>query len=157
MNTGDLSSGNDHSARPGSSSRREFLGRTIRGGALLAATSVLGSELRLLPKMTHKPQTKTLPQIPPQIDGATTADLLVEKLVEWGVPMVLGLPGDKNAWILNALRRRQDRSDSSWFVTKRVPLSWPAGTLNLRASWVSASARRVRGSTSAEWTLRRKI
>jgi len=108
MNTGDLPSGNDHSARAGGSSRREFLGRTIRGGALLAATSVLGSELTS-PENDAKPQTNTLPQNPSSDRGATTADLLVEKLVEWGVPMVFGLPGDKNAWILNALRRRQDK------------------------------------------------
>jgi hypothetical protein len=37
---------NDRSARSRGSSRREFLGRTIRGGALLAATTVLGNELR---------------------------------------------------------------------------------------------------------------
>src|SRR6478609_2381682 len=35
---------NDRSHSKGSS-RREFLGRTIRGGALLAATKVLGNEL----------------------------------------------------------------------------------------------------------------
>jgi hypothetical protein len=75
MNTGDLSSGNDHSARAGGSSRREFLGRTIRGGALLAATSVLGSELTS-PENDAKPQTNTLPQNPSSDRGATTADLL---------------------------------------------------------------------------------
>ena len=31
---------------------------------------------------------------------ATTADLLVEKLVEWGVSVVFGLPGDKISRIL---------------------------------------------------------
>src|SRR6202043_144319 len=42
MNRGEHSSKNDHFSGPGGSSRREFLGRTIRGGALLAATTVLG-------------------------------------------------------------------------------------------------------------------
>src|SRR5258708_32100216 len=34
---------------------------------------------------------------------------MVEKLVEWGVSVVFGLPGDKIGLILDALRRRQDR------------------------------------------------
>ena len=46
MNFDEHSSKNDRSARSSGSSRREFLGRTIRGGALLAATTVLGNELR---------------------------------------------------------------------------------------------------------------
>src|SRR5260221_4944163 len=39
----------------------------------------------------------------------TTADLMVDKLVEWGVSVVFGLPGDKIAQIMDALRRRQDK------------------------------------------------
>jgi hypothetical protein len=39
------SSENERFARPGTS-RREFLGRTIRRGALIAATTALGNELR---------------------------------------------------------------------------------------------------------------
>jgi len=34
---------------------------------------------------------------------------LAEKLAEWGVSVVFGLPGDKNAHIMDALRRRQDK------------------------------------------------
>jgi pyruvate dehydrogenase (quinone) len=108
MNSGENSSENDRSARPGGTSRREFLGQTIRGGALLAATTVLGNEVRS-PEFQAKSQTNDLPRNPSPDAGATTADLLVEKLVEWGVPVVFGIPGDKIALILEALRRRQDK------------------------------------------------
>jgi pyruvate dehydrogenase (quinone) len=108
MNSDERSSENDRSARSGSSSRREFLGRTIRGGALIAATTVLGNELRT-PENQAESQTNYLPGKPSSDANATTAALLVEKLVEWGVSVVFGLPGDKNAWIMDALRRRQDK------------------------------------------------
>ena len=146
MNTGDLSSGNDHSARAGGSSRREFLGRTIRGGALLAATSVLGSELTS-PENDAEPQTNTLPQNTSSDRGATTADLLVEKLVEWGVPMVFGLPGDKNAWILNALRRRQDKIRFVLVRHEEGAAFMASGYAKFTGKLVSASARRVPGQS----------
>src|SRR6476620_167665 len=41
--------------------------------------------------------------------GSTTADLLVERLVEWGVNTVFGLPGDGINGIFEALRTHQDR------------------------------------------------
>ena len=40
--------------------------------------------------------------------GATTADLLVERLRDWGVEVVFGLPGDGINGLMEALRRRQD-------------------------------------------------
>src|SRR5262245_48824637 len=39
----------------------------------------------------------------------TTADVLVERLIDWGVQVVFGLPGDGINGILEALRVRQDR------------------------------------------------
>ncbi len=39
----------------------------------------------------------------------TTADLLVDRLIEWGVDTVFGLPGDGINGIFEALRTRQDR------------------------------------------------
>jgi thiamine pyrophosphate-dependent acetolactate synthase large subunit-like protein len=39
----------------------------------------------------------------------TTSEILVEKLMEWGVSVVFGLPGDGNNGIMEALRQRQDR------------------------------------------------
>src|SRR5437763_627393 len=39
----------------------------------------------------------------------TTADILVERLLDWGVRVVFGLPGDGINGIMEALRVRQDR------------------------------------------------
>lgn len=39
----------------------------------------------------------------------TTSEILVGKLIEWGVSVVFGLPGDGNNGIMEALRQRQDR------------------------------------------------
>ena len=139
MNSGEHSSKNDRSARSRGSSRREFLGRTIRGGALLAATTVIGNELRS-PENQAESQTDDLTRNPSSDASATTADLLAEKLAEWGVSVVFGLPGDKNAHIMDALRRRQDKIR---FVMKKALLLWPAVTRSLLVSWASASARRV--------------
>jgi pyruvate dehydrogenase (quinone)/pyruvate decarboxylase len=108
MNSGERPFQHDHPTGAGGSSRREFLGRTIRGTAVLAATTVLGSQVRS-PAAEVKSQTNDLPRDPSSGASPTTAELLVEKLVEWDVSVVFGLPGDKNAWIMDALRRRQDK------------------------------------------------
>ena len=39
----------------------------------------------------------------------TAADVLVDTLIEWGVEVVFGLPGDGINGIMEALRKRQDR------------------------------------------------
>src|SRR5690242_21467376 len=39
----------------------------------------------------------------------TAADVLVEKLIDWSVEFVFGLPGDGINGIMEALRTRQDR------------------------------------------------
>src|SRR5688500_1504867 len=39
----------------------------------------------------------------------TTSDVLVDRLLDWGVSVVLGLPGDGINGIMEALRERQDR------------------------------------------------
>src|SRR6266542_1517288 len=39
----------------------------------------------------------------------TTADLLIERLIEWGVDTVFGLPGDGINGIMESLRTHQDR------------------------------------------------
>ena len=83
MTSGELPSKNDRSARSGSSRRREFLGLTMGGGALLAATRVLGSELRS-PENKAESQTN-LPTDPSSGASPTTVDLLVE----WDVSAVL--------------------------------------------------------------------
>jgi pyruvate dehydrogenase (quinone) len=39
----------------------------------------------------------------------TVADLLVDRLIEWGVDTVFSLPGDGINGIFESLRQRQDR------------------------------------------------
>src|ERR1044071_3422394 len=39
----------------------------------------------------------------------TAADVLVDRLIDWGVQVVFGLPGDGINGIMEALRTRQDR------------------------------------------------
>src|SRR5947207_10907189 len=39
----------------------------------------------------------------------TTSDVLVDRLIEWGVRVVFGLPGDGINGIMEALRTRQDK------------------------------------------------
>jgi len=39
----------------------------------------------------------------------TAADILVESLIDWGVDIVFGLPGDGINGIMEALRTRQDK------------------------------------------------
>src|SRR5437588_1903770 len=41
--------------------------------------------------------------------STTTSDLLVERLIDWNVGVVFGLPGDGINGIMEALRTRQDR------------------------------------------------
>src|ERR1044071_4064265 len=41
--------------------------------------------------------------------ATTAADVLVEVLLEWGVEVIFGLPGDGINGIMEALRRRQDK------------------------------------------------
>src|SRR5258708_40270607 len=38
----------------------------------------------------------------------TTADVLVQRLIEWGVGTVFGLPGDGINGVIEALRKRRD-------------------------------------------------
>ena len=39
----------------------------------------------------------------------TAADVLVDTIMEWGVEVIFGLPGDGINGIMEALRTRQDR------------------------------------------------
>jgi pyruvate dehydrogenase (quinone) len=41
--------------------------------------------------------------------GQTAADVLVEALIDWGVDVVFGLPGDGINGIMEALRTRRER------------------------------------------------
>ncbi|MGH7138614.1 MAG: thiamine pyrophosphate-binding protein, partial [Pirellulales bacterium] len=41
--------------------------------------------------------------------ATTTSDLLIDRLLEWGVSMIFGYPGDGNNGIMEALRKRQEK------------------------------------------------
>src|SRR5689334_465241 len=41
--------------------------------------------------------------------ATTTADVLADRLIDWGVRVLFGLPGDGINGIMEALRRRQDQ------------------------------------------------
>src|SRR5438105_2756920 len=41
--------------------------------------------------------------------ATTTADVLIDRLIDWGVQVVFGLPGDGINGIMEALRTRQDK------------------------------------------------
>ena len=39
----------------------------------------------------------------------TAADLLIEKIIDWGVEVVFGIPGDGINGLVEAMRKRRDR------------------------------------------------
>lgn len=58
------------------------------------------------------------------------SELLVERLIDWGVEVVFGLPGDGINGIMEGLRRHKDRSGSSSSSTRRRPRAWPPAMPN---------------------------
>ena len=87
MSPSAYSLGNNRCARAGGNSRREFLSRTIGSGPLLAATMVLGNELRLNENQAES-QTDFSLGNPSSDARVTTADLKVDKLGERVVSVV---------------------------------------------------------------------
>jgi pyruvate dehydrogenase (quinone)/pyruvate decarboxylase len=87
--------------------RRKVLQMTGQGGAGLVATSLLSAA---------SASAATAPSSAPiaSSDSAadmehTTADILVETLINWQVPFVFGIVGDGINSIVEVLRKRQDR------------------------------------------------
>ena len=56
----------------------------------------------------------------------TAADVLVESLIDWGVEVIFGLPGDGINGIMEALRTHRTRFASFTCAMKRPRHSWPA-------------------------------
>src|SRR4051812_31844425 len=77
--------------------RRNFLQAAV---AISAGSGDIGSE--------HTADPVKQPSKMPGED-ATTADILVDHLIDWGVTHVFGMVGDGINPIIDALRRRQDR------------------------------------------------
>jgi pyruvate dehydrogenase (quinone) len=95
-------------SNPGKIDRREFV---QRGGLALispvAWTTALSALAAPGPSETtgdHGPQPTSGPT-----KDRTTADILVETLIEWGVAFVFGIVGDGINPVVEALRARQDR------------------------------------------------
>ena len=44
-----------------------------------------------------------------EFDNFRTADVVAESLIDWGVDVIFGLPGDGINGFIEALRQRQDR------------------------------------------------
>jgi pyruvate dehydrogenase (quinone) len=101
--------------------RREFLRlSTATGCAAIALTGAASAVAQTAPavagagdssaaedaSLSDSRRTSVISQPPPD---ATTADILVETLVSWGVTFVFGVVGDGINPVIDALRRRQDR------------------------------------------------
>ena len=57
------------------------------------------------------------------------SDVLIERLADWGVDTVFGLPGDGINGIMEGLRAAlRTGSASSWSITRRPRRSWPRRT-----------------------------
>ncbi len=56
------------------------------------------------------------------------SDVLVERLIAWGVDTIFGLPGDGINGVFEALRNKRTKFASSMCVTKKPPRLWRALT-----------------------------
>ena len=76
----------------------------------------------------------------------TAADVLVEALIDWGVEVIFGLPGDGINGIMESLRTHQEKFDLFRCGTRRLLLSWHVATPSSREGWESVSPHRARGA-----------
>ena len=65
----------------------------------------------------------------------TGGDLLIERLIEWGVDTIFGLPGDGINGFSSRYERIRTRFGLFRFATKKPLHLWRQGTPNLRVSW----------------------
>jgi pyruvate dehydrogenase (quinone) len=85
--------------------RREFFTTATALGAGVVAAGLLPTVARAMPSTAHvTPQPDPMPS-----SDATSADILVDALIQWGAPFVFGVVGDGINSIIEALRRKQDR------------------------------------------------
>jgi len=88
---------------PPNRDRRRMLQMTGQGGAGLIAASWL-TTASAADAAPPPPQTSQVGD-----SASTTADILVETLISWQVPLVFGIVGDGINPIIEALRRREER------------------------------------------------
>jgi pyruvate dehydrogenase (quinone) len=78
------------------------------GGGLamaLAAEGTVAAAAPSLPADAEQPRDLALPLMP----SANTADILIDTLIRWQVPVVFGVVGDGINPLIESLRKRQDR------------------------------------------------
>jgi len=68
----------------------------------------------------------------------TTAGILANTLIKWGVKFVFGIPGDGNNGIMEALRENKDKTSSCRRGMKKGQPSWRAPTPSIPERSVSA-------------------
>jgi glyoxylate carboligase len=74
------------------------------------------------------------------------SDVLVERLIDWGVDTIFGLPGDGINGVFEALRKNKDRIRVILSATKNRLRLPPAHTRSLPGGWEFVSPRRVRAA-----------
>ena len=84
--------------------RRELFQAAAAIGLITSSASSLGAAPRDEVTSDITPQPSALPS-----GDFTTADLLIETLIDWGATHVFGVVGDGINSIIEALRKRQDR------------------------------------------------
>ena len=65
----------------------------------------------------------------------TAAGIMVDTLLNWGVEVVFGLPGDGINGIMEALRRRQDKIRFVQVRHEEAAAFWPVAMRNTRGAW----------------------
>ena len=78
----------------------------------------------------------------------TASDLLVERLLAWGVDTVFGLPGDGINGIMEALRRHQDEIRFVLVHHEEAAAFMACGTPRRPAASASAWRRRARAAST---------
>jgi Thiamine pyrophosphate enzyme, N-terminal TPP binding domain len=76
--------------------------------------------------------------------GLTAADVLIETLIDWGIDVVFGLPGDGVNNLMESLRTHQDRIRFIRGRHEESAASMPVATRNVPADWACVWQLQVR-------------
>ena len=87
----------------------------------------------------------------------TAADVLIETLLDWGVEVIFGLPGDGINGIMESLRTREDKIRFIQVRHEEAAAFMACGYAKFTGKARSLSCHfRARRDSSSEWTLRRQ-
>ncbi len=78
----------------------------------------------------------------------TSAGVLVERLLDWGVDTIFGLPGDGINGLLEALRQVRDRIRFVHMRHEEAAAFAAVGTRSSAAAWASACRRPGQGRST---------